>query len=92
MMNLVKDTEFTELINSNYYIFYTNTSLSRRFLKSYRDSVRGMFESSSGSGYDSSGGWSFFGGGGSFRGGGGFSRRPVAKAEVSVHFKKKEGF
>lgn len=94
LMKLIKDVEFTEFINSNYYIFYTNSSLDKRFLKSYIEKTTEIFNNTSGDGFDNdSGGGSFFGGGGSFSGGSGFSRRPAeVEAVLVLSNKKKKDF
>ena len=81
LLQILNNPKFEDYLVSDYYFFYTHSSLDRRFMRGYERTVSDMIKNAgSGSGGSSSGS------GGGFSGGGGFSRRwrsSVAAAELS---------
>lgn len=67
---LVSEKTFNQYIYTDYYRFYNDSSLDRRFLKGYKDLLQSSIDTSSYYGGSGNGG-GFSGGGGGFSGGGG---------------------
>ena len=71
LMKLVESSKMSDYISNDFYIFYTYTSLSHRFIKGYENAIKKAASSSGGSGSEHGGGLSC---GGGCSGGGGRGR------------------